>query len=230
MKEGQTVLLSPRERGRREGKRVLRTLNDPNRDGSTHHTCGICILAGGLSKRMARDKSRVRLGARTLLGHIRQQSSRLGLPVRLIRHDLVRRCGPLGGICTALTTSSNEAELFLACDMPFLSRKLVESVVDCWRKKQHPVFMTSKSADGVNQENERNIRAGFPFVVPVRLLPIVRRQIAKNQHSIQALAKALKACLLFPPAGREDELFNINTGEDLKAARAFFRKRCSTVF
>ena len=84
----------------------------------------VSILAGGLSSRLGRDKARVRLGRRTLLAHVRRAAKELGLPVRVIRRDLVPRCGPLGGVFTALKTSRADAELFLACDMPFVSASL----------------------------------------------------------------------------------------------------------
>src|SRR4051812_49032994 len=80
--------------------------------------CGICVLAGGLSSRMGRDKADLRLGGRTLLGFIRAEARGLGLRLRIIRRDLLPRCGPLGGLYTGLKTSRAEAEIFLACDMP----------------------------------------------------------------------------------------------------------------
>src|SRR5262245_52722575 len=89
---------------------------------------GICILAGGLSERMGREKARMRLGRRTLLGHVRRTAESLGLDVRVIRKDLVPRCGPIGGIYTGLKTSRHEAELFLSCDMPFLMADLLRRV------------------------------------------------------------------------------------------------------
>src|SRR5882724_1066931 len=94
----------------------------------------ICILAGGLSSRMGRDKSRLRLGGRTLLAHIRATAKTVGLPHRIIRRDLVVHCGPMGGLYTALMTSRADATLFLACDMPFVSAGLLEMLV---RKAEH---------------------------------------------------------------------------------------------
>ena len=82
---------------------------------------------------MGRDKARHRLGSKTLLAIIDLEARRLGLPVRIIRRDLVRRCGPLGGIYTALKTSEAAAELFLACDMPFVSTDLLTSVLETWK-------------------------------------------------------------------------------------------------
>ncbi|MEO8427284.1 MAG: NTP transferase domain-containing protein, partial [Verrucomicrobiota bacterium] len=95
----------------------------------TPFTCEIAILAGGRSSRMGRDKSRLRLGKRTLLGQVRATAERLRLPVRIIRQDLVPRCGPLGGIYTALKTSRKQVILFLPCDTPFVSLGLLEKVL-----------------------------------------------------------------------------------------------------
>src|SRR5213593_339204 len=95
----------------------------------------ICILAGGLSTRMGRDKARVRLGGRTLLGHVRANAMQSGLPVRVLRKDLIARCGPLGGIYSALRTTRRAAVLFLACDMPFVSAALLRSLVQKFNGK-----------------------------------------------------------------------------------------------
>src|SRR5215213_7030364 len=89
----------------------------------------ICILAGGLSSRMGRDKSKLRLGGKTLLSHVRKTAGTLDLPVRVVRRDLVPRCGPMGGIYTALKTTSAEAVLFLACDMPQISSALLKKLL-----------------------------------------------------------------------------------------------------
>ena len=170
--------------------------------------CAISILAGGLSTRMGRDKAHLRLGSKTLLEHIRREARSLGLPVRIIRRDLVPRCGPLGGIYTALKTSRTEAELFLACDMPFVSAALLDrTLLEFDNSAPRPIFTVS-----------RNV-AGFPFLLPVRSLAAVEKQILKKQFSLQSLARRLKARLLHPPLEHKDELFNVNTLADWQSAR-----------
>src|SRR5690349_6523011 len=89
----------------------------------------VCILAGGLSTRMGGDKARLRLGRRTMLSIIRGTASDLGVPVRIIRKDLIARCGPLGGLLTGLKTTRADAVLFLACDMPLISRALLHKII-----------------------------------------------------------------------------------------------------
>src|SRR5439155_4029677 len=104
----------------------------------------ICILAGGLSERMGRDKSRLRLGRRTMLGHIRRVAREVGLPVRLIRRDAVLRCGSLGGVYTALQTARADAVMFLACDMLFVTTALLRAMHRRFGEGNKDLFVRSE--------------------------------------------------------------------------------------
>jgi molybdopterin-guanine dinucleotide biosynthesis protein A len=168
----------------------------------------VSILAGGLSARMGRDKSRLRLGGRTMLGHARALGRELGLPVRVIRRDLVPRCGPLGGIFTALKTSRADAELFLACDMPFLTPALLRKLLDRLRGRCRAAFTDVAGL------------VGFPFALRIECLPVVEGQIRARSFSVQTLARTLRAARVSPPRGRRIETFNVNTPPDLTTARA----------
>ena len=171
------------------------------------------ILAGGRSTRMGRDKSLLRVGHRTMLAHATLAAKALGLPVRVIRQDIVPRCGPLGGVLTALKTSRAEGELFLACDMPFVSPALLRKLFRNLSPSQPAAFTL---VDG---------RAGFPFAVHVDCEAMVEAQIAAKEFSLQALAQKLRAALVSPPRSRLKETFNINTRADLVAARAVNSRR-----
>jgi molybdopterin-guanine dinucleotide biosynthesis protein A len=162
---------------------------------------------------MGRDKARLRLGRRTLLGHVRAQAQKLGLPVRIIRRDLVVRCGPLGGVYTGLKTSRAEAEIFLACDMPFVSPSWLQGLIEAWENEKRPIFTAIEGS------------AGFPFVAPITILPAIDRLIAKEQFALQRLATALNARLLRPASARAWELMNVNTPEDWQAARERWRNQ-----
>ena len=134
-------------------------------------TVEACILAGGLSTRMGRDKSRLLLGQRTMPAHIRATARGLGLKVRVIRRDLVPRCGPLGGIFTALHTSRADAVLFLACDMPFVPASVLERLIQSLGQKRRAVFDQDEG------------RAGFPFVLHREsCLPLVARPSRKSER------------------------------------------------
>jgi molybdenum cofactor guanylyltransferase len=173
----------------------------------------LLILTGGLSSRMGRDKSKLRLGRLSMLGHIRRLGNELGMPVRVIKRDIVPRCGPLGGIYTGLHAGSADKVLFVACDMPFLTAELLEKFCDKLKPSQKALFLDH---DGL---------AGFPLLLRRETcLPLVSHQIAAGHLSLQALAKALKAKLIHPSRRWKDQLRNINTPQEYKEAQLRLRE------
>lgn len=207
----------------------------------------ICILAGGLSSRMGRDKSRVRLGRRTMLGHVRATAAQLHLPVRVLRRDAVPRCGPLGGIYTALSRSRADAILFLACDMPFITHDFLNQMLKTFFSRQHinvRKFPPRSSSPPLPRGEGRgegkkpaltsiilpfsaalfashNRLIGLPCILQCETaLPIVSGQFTKSQFSLQSLARALKAKTITPSRDPSLQLLNLNTSADVRAARA----------
>ncbi|MDB6026911.1 MAG: molybdenum cofactor guanylyltransferase [Verrucomicrobiales bacterium] len=172
----------------------------------------ICILAGGLSSRMGQDKAKIPIGRMTLLGLVRAAATKTGLPVRVIRRDVVERCGPLGGIYTALKSTRAEAVCFLACDMPFVTPDLLEKVMAKLGSRTIAVF--AQTEDG----------AGFPFVLRKTTLPQVEEQLARKRFSLQALAAALEARLFRPTNAERRMLLNINTVQDWENAAESIRE------
>ena len=148
---------------------------------------------------MGRDKARIRLGRRTLLGHVRRAAEATGLPVRVIRKDLVPRCGPLGGIYSGLVTSTHDAEVFLSCDMPFVRADLIRRVA----RSRTPLF----------------VEHGFPVVVRKDDLDIVEAEMRGGRLSLQNLARRLKAKHLRLRGREARQLVNLNTPEDWEEAQ-----------
>src|SRR2546423_2179720 len=74
---------------------------------------------------MGRDKARLRLGGRTMLEIVKGTALETGWPIRVVRGDLVKDCGPLGGVLTAFKSSAANWILFLACDMPFVRQEML---------------------------------------------------------------------------------------------------------
>ena len=156
---------------------------------------------------MGEDKSRLKLQGSTLLSTIRRTATELGLPVRIIRRDLVPRCGPLGGVYTGLVTSPSEAELFLACDMPFVDKQLLERIIARFIKTRAPIFTLC-----------RNL-AGFPLLLPRDMAGLVREQIDKGNHSLQELAACLAPESLHVERSEAAKVMNINTPADWAKAQ-----------
>jgi len=91
-----------------------------------------CVLAGGQSSRMGRDKALIELAGKPLIEHavvklkrvcrdvvISSSNPRLAAYAPLIA-DRHPGCGPIGGMEAALLQSAQEWNLFLPVDVPFL--------------------------------------------------------------------------------------------------------------
>lgn len=143
---------------------------------------------------------------------IKGVSRKTGKRVRVIRRDCVMRCGPLGGILTALKSSSADRILFLACDMPFVSVELLKHLLGGpW--KGGALFVRSRSG------------VGFPFLLPVAAAAAVARQIERGALSLQDLARVCQATRLPVPRKWGSQLDNVNTPRRYWRARKIWKNR-----
>jgi molybdopterin-guanine dinucleotide biosynthesis protein A len=100
----------------------------------------VAILAGGKSSRMGTDKAFVRVLGRPLIEDILAQVEGLGQETLIVTNrpddyrylgvplftDVLPDKGALGGLYTALHSSSQPHTLCVACDMPFVVRPLLD--------------------------------------------------------------------------------------------------------
>ncbi len=112
------------------------------------------ILAGGKSQRMGHDKSQIQYHGKSQESHLQDLCLSCGLDTYISKsHDYdgnLENClrdrlvnmGPLGAICTAFMKDRNTAWLVIACDMPFIDKKSINTLIES-RKKG--VFATSYS-------------------------------------------------------------------------------------
>lgn len=168
----------------------------------------VVVLAGGLSTRMGTDKAKVRLGRRTLLGHVRVVAAETGWKVRVIREDVVERCGPLGGVLTGMLTSQAEMMVFLSCDMPFVQAGWLKKLVQVRKASGAKAVFTLQDSF-----------VGFPFVLTRECEERVVAQRVKGEFSLQALAKVLKAERVKVAEKGAWRFINVNTPEALVEAR-----------
>lgn len=103
----------------------------------------VAIQAGGRSSRMGRDKALLPLGGKPLIEHVLQRVEGLGDEVLVTTNrpedyaflgkrmvgDQRPGAGALDGLLTALEAAGGERVLLLACDMPFVSRSLLEHML-----------------------------------------------------------------------------------------------------
>ena len=118
------------------------------------------ILAGGSSERYGQNKAFLEIGGFRLIDLIAGQMKNLFKRVILVTNqkrdyeyleiplveDLIKGLGPIGGIYTGLMSIADEAGFFVACDMPFINKRLVRYMVDI--KDNHAAVVPS-AANGI---------------------------------------------------------------------------------
>jgi molybdopterin-guanine dinucleotide biosynthesis protein A len=153
------------------------------------------VLAGGGSSRMGRDKALLPYRGTTLVEHLARsvqdaagsvaligdpsRYSSLGYPVY---PDKFSGCGPLGGIYTALSVSSTDFNLIVACDMPGISPGVLRTLL----RSAEESGASCVIATGPAGEPEP-----LCAVYHRRCLPAMARAIQEKRFKMKELVKEL---------------------------------------
>lgn len=100
------------------------------------------LLAGGKSSRMGSDKGILLLNGKKLAEHILDAMKPVVTQLMIIANnrnyddfgfpvfeDIIKDCGPMGGIYTGLMNSTNEKNLVLSCDIPFITTDMLRKII-----------------------------------------------------------------------------------------------------
>ncbi|MBI4931463.1 MAG: molybdenum cofactor guanylyltransferase [Bacteroidetes bacterium] len=101
------------------------------------------ILAGGKNSRMGAAKGLLMVDGKKIIERIIDAMKPVVDEIMIISNennydylgykvhaDLIKDCGPMGGIHTALSFSASEKNLIVACDMPFLTSSILKQIID----------------------------------------------------------------------------------------------------
>ncbi len=205
-------------------------------DGREQTMLGI-IMAGGLSRRLGRDKVRLAVhgeGMPDMLERTGQLlarhtddvlvSARTGRdagPYRLIP-DLVEGLGPFGGIYSVLH-ATREPLLVLSCDLPFMDDATLETLLQARAARPPHALMTT-----FLQEETGFIEALVAVYEPA-CLPYFEAARAEDERKLsRVIPPALRAQV---PYGAAEALpfFNVNYPADFELARRLLElARCGT--
>jgi molybdopterin-guanine dinucleotide biosynthesis protein A len=187
----------------------------------------IAIQAGGKSRRMGRrDKALLELGGKPLIEHVLSRVSGLGkeilittnnpadleyLGVRLVS-DRNPGAGALNGLETALAAARCDYVLVLACDMPFVSRPLLEHILQLASRAD----VILPRPRGLNEPLQALYHRG-------NCLPAVRKAVADGEKRVISFFPQVKVHTVddeilarLDPAGLS--FYNVNDPMDLAEA------------
>jgi molybdopterin-guanine dinucleotide biosynthesis protein A len=188
------------------------------------------ILAGGKGLRLGGDKALVVLDGENLLQRVisrlvflngsivlviaeKQKPLEVaGYPQLKLVTDIYPGKGPLMGIYSGLLNSDSEKNLVVACDMPFLNKRLIEYMLDVSTNFDITVPRLGNVVEPLHSVYSKNCLASI-----VKLL-------VENNLKIDSLLKMVKVRYVeveevdnFDP--EHLSFFNINTKADLSLAR-----------
>jgi molybdopterin-guanine dinucleotide biosynthesis protein A len=193
----------------------------------------VAIQAGGRSSRMGRDKGLVLLAGTPLISHVLARVTGLtdnlllttNTPERYAQFGLrmasdpVPGAGALPGLHTALQAAQGEFVLVVACDMPFLNRKLLtyqlelaaqtDVVVPRWLDRyqtMHAVYRRTSCLAAV----ENALASG-------------QKRMISFYDAVEVLEISAETVRQFDPDGRT--FFNVNTPDDLAEAELLLAQR-----
>lgn len=182
----------------------------------------VFVLAGGKSKRMGTDKGLVKFKGNPMISHIIEILDKLNLKTSIVSSneeylkfgkpvykDVIPNKGPLGGLYTALEYSQAPMVLLLACDMPSINRKGIQSLMT--------VAEPGKIAIATDRTQISPLFACYPRSLKDKVANALLADELKMQDFI---SKQSHVVLDLNSLGNTEILQNLNTLEELKAAES----------
>lgn len=188
------------------------------------------ILAGGLSRRLGRDKAVEPIDGQPLVGRVMDALSGIAdelvvvvntpqrgreLPLRdsaVVAVDIYPNAGSLGGIFTGLSSASNQWGIVVACDMPFLNLDLLSYLLS-FRESHDAVVPV---LDGRSEPTHAAYSKVCLSAIEARL-EADDLKIARFFDDVRVKYVSQRRVEEIDP--RRRSFFNVNTEEDLARAR-----------
>jgi molybdopterin-guanine dinucleotide biosynthesis protein A len=186
------------------------------------------ILAGGNSSRMGTDKALLKLGNETIIGRINETLKSIFADVIVVTNkvtdyqflgvpiypDIYKKRGPLSGIHCALVRSKTEINFIISCDMPMISKEMINYIVE---------YSSDKPVKYCVIAGRHHYLAG---IYNKSIIPKIEQLFLSNSKSIAEKEKKLALKNLMTTVAAEiilpknltfykpELFFNINTPED----------------
>lgn len=191
-------------------------------------TTGI-ILAGGLSSRMQQNKAFITVGNQQIIKRVQKELEAvcsdlmivtntpedylsLGIPTVV---DIIPRKGPLSGVHAGLVNSKHYYNLVVACDMPFISKRLAEYLLE-----RVPGYAAAVARIGGRPQPLFAVYSKACLEPIEQFLNSDRRSITKFVEEQKNLLWIEEQCVEALVLGDPNTLFlNVNTPQDWAGAQ-----------
>jgi molybdopterin-guanine dinucleotide biosynthesis protein A len=182
----------------------------------------VSILCGGKSSRMQSEKGLVLYQNKAFIEHIIEAVLPVSTTVQLITNgsdydylpyrkikDIIIDKGPLGGIYSALVNSEIEMNLILSCDIPLISTKILQQLIE-----KH------NSSFDVSIFEETNRIHPLIGIYAKTILPVIKKAIENNDLKMMHLLSKVRHQLIPIPEEKRNLFQNINTVGELNELNA----------
>lgn len=174
------------------------------------------ILAGGKSSRMGYDKGLAETTTGKLIDLVIVVLKQVTNEIIIISNtdsydytnipvyeDIIKDCGPLGGIYTGLFYSKTQDNIIIACDMPFVSVKLLTTIIHHKQNKQIVIPSVNNRLEPLCGYYKSEIKE------------LLKEYLDKKNFSVHKVINDFD-CLILPFDDTAIEFTNINSPEDLQ--------------
>lgn len=188
-----------------------------------------CILAGGKSRRMGRNKAFVQLGEQALIEIIVEKVTGIftAKPVIITNQpedyaylgcamigDIIKDKGPLGGIHAGLMSAPTPYIFVFTCDMPFVDDTFVRYMLN--RLSQEDILIPR------HEECVEPLHA----IYSKRCLPAIEARLYADQRQVQSFFTAVNVTYISQAEMQalklaEQYFLNVNTVDDLAKAEGY---------
>lgn len=177
------------------------------------------ILAGGKSSRMGTDKGFLLLDEKPFVQYSIDALKPLVSEIMIVSdnsdydvfglkriNDITKNAGPLAGIFSGLEASSNEYNLILSCDIPLISTKILQKLID--------------NIDNDSQIIQVEIQGkSMPLIALYRkeVLSTFDTLLKNEERRLRIAIKSCKSKNIILEKEHEFSTMNVNTLKELKA-------------
>lgn len=183
------------------------------------------ILAGGKSSRMGTDKGFLLLNNKPFIQYSINALKPLVSKIIIVSddsnydifklkrvNDMTKNAGPVAGICSGLEASSTNYNLILSCDIPLISTKILQQLIDAIDDNSEIIQVESHGKS-------------------MPLIAIYKKQITHTfnkllQANERRLRVAIKSCISKTIVLKKEHEFstmNVNTQTELKAVENAYK-------